>query len=141
MDRLVSTEWLAKELGTADLRIVDCTVKFEVDDAGLRIDSGRAGWEVAHIPGSSHVDLLRALSDPSTAAPMMCPPADRFAAVMESVGVDDGCRVVLYDAQMNAWAARVWWMLRAFGFERAAVLDGGWRAWSGEGRPVAEGPE
>lgn len=42
---------------------------------------------------------------------------------------------------MNAWAARVWWMLRSFGFDRAAVLDGGWRAWSSEERPVAEGPE
>jgi thiosulfate/3-mercaptopyruvate sulfurtransferase len=62
MNRLVSTEWLAKELGASDLRIVDCTVKFEVND-GLRIDSGRAGWETAHIPGSCHVDLLGALSD------------------------------------------------------------------------------
>jgi len=141
MDRLVSTEWLAKELGAPDLRIVDCTVKFEVNDAGLQIDSGRAAWEAAHIPGSCHVDLLRALSDPATAVPMMCPPPDQFAAAMESVGVGDECRVVLYDGQMNAWAARVWWMLRAFGFDRAAVLDGGWRAWSSEGRPVGEGPE
>ena len=140
MDRLVSTEWLAKELGAADLRVVDCTVQFEVE-SGLRIESGRAAWETAHIPGSYHVDLLRALSDPSSTIPMMCPPADQFAAAMESVGVGDESRVVLYDAQMNAWAARVWWMLRSFGFDRAAVLDGGWRAWSNGEHPVAEGPE
>lgn len=141
MDRLVSTAWLEKELGAPDLRILDCTVKFEVGDAGLQIDSGRAAWEEAHIPGSQHVDLLMALSDASTPVPMMCPPAEQFAAAMESVGIGDGCRVILYDAQMNAWAARVWWMLRAFGFDEAAVLDGGWRAWSSEGRPVATGPE
>lgn len=141
MDRLVSTEWLEKQLGAPDLRIVDCTVKFDVSDAGVKIDSGHADWEAAHIPGSQHVDLLRALSDPSESVPMMCPPAEQFAAAMESVGVGDGCRVMLYDGQMNAWAARVWWMLRAFGFDEAAVLNGGWRAWSSEGRPVATGPE
>ena len=141
VDRLVSTEWLETELDAPDLRILDCTVKFDVSDAGVKIDSGRADWETVHIPGSQHVDLLRALSDPSTSVPMMCPPAEQFAAAMESVGVGDGCRVVLYDAQMNAWAARVWWMLRAFGFDGATLLDGGWRAWSSEGRPVATGPE
>lgn len=141
MDRLVSTEWLEKELGAPDLRILDCTVKFDVSDGGPQIDSGRAAWDAAHIPGSRHVDLLGALSDASTSVPMMCPPPEQFAAAMESVGVGDGCRVVLYDAQMNAWAARLWWMLRAFGFDGAAVLDGGWRAWSGEGRSVATDPE
>jgi thiosulfate/3-mercaptopyruvate sulfurtransferase len=141
VDRLVSTAWLEKELGAPDLRILDCTVKFDVSDAGVKIDSGHADWEAAHIPGSQHVDLLRTLSDPSTSVPMMCPRAERFAAAMESVGVGDDCRVVLYDGQMNAWAARVWWMLRAFGFDEAAVLDGGWRAWSSEGRPVAADPE
>jgi thiosulfate/3-mercaptopyruvate sulfurtransferase len=141
VDRLVSSEWLEKELGAADLRILDCTVKFGVGEDGLQIDSGRAAWEAAHIPGSRHVDLLGALADASAPVPMMCPPAEQFAGAMESAGVGDGCRVVLYDGQMNAWAARVWWMLWAFGFERAAVLDGGWRAWSGEDRPVATGPE
>ncbi len=46
-------------------------------------------------------------------------------------------RVVLYDRFVNMWAARVWWMLRAFGFDAAAVLDGGWKKWTLEGRPVA----
>jgi thiosulfate/3-mercaptopyruvate sulfurtransferase len=141
MDRLVSTAWLAKELGAPDLRVVDCTVNFEVDEDGLRIDSGLAAWEAGHIPGSCHVDLLTALSDPSSAVPMMCPSAEQFASAMEAIGVGDASRVVLYDVQMNAWAARVWWMLRAFGFDNAAVLDGGWRAWSAEGLPVAAGPE
>ena len=38
------------------------------------------------------------------------------------------------------WATRVWWMLRAFGFKRAAVLDGGWEKWKAEGRPVSAEP-
>jgi len=38
------------------------------------------------------------------------------------------------------WAARVWWMLRAFGFDHARVLDGGWTKWLAEGRPVSTEP-
>jgi len=141
MDRLVTSSWLEKELGAPDLRILDCTVIYKPTESGLEVNSGLEAWEAGHIPGSRHVDLRVALSDPSTPVPMMCPPAEQFAAAMESVGVGDGTRVVLYDGQMNAWAARVWWMLRAFGFDSAAVLDGGWRTWSGEQRPVATGGE
>jgi thiosulfate/3-mercaptopyruvate sulfurtransferase len=56
---------------------------------------------------------------------------------MSRHGVGDGVRVVLYDRAVNMWAARIWWMLRAFGFENAAVLDGGWKKWTVEGRAVA----
>jgi thiosulfate/3-mercaptopyruvate sulfurtransferase len=71
----------------------------------------------------------------------MLPPPGQFSAVMSGLGVDDGTRVVVYDSLMNVWAARVWWMLRAFGFDEAAVLDGGWRAWTADGRPVSTDPE
>ena len=52
----------------------------------------------------------------------------------------DAWPVVLYDASMSAWAARVWWMLRQVGFDRAAVLDGGLGAWNTEGRPLSTEP-
>jgi thiosulfate/3-mercaptopyruvate sulfurtransferase len=67
----------------------------------------------------------------------MMPPAEQFAEAMGRAGVGDGVRVVLYDRAVNMWAARVWWMLRAFGFDDAAVLNGGWKRWTVEGRPVA----
>jgi thiosulfate/3-mercaptopyruvate sulfurtransferase len=60
---------------------------------------------------------------------------------MSELGVGDRTRVVLYDSAMSAWASRVWWMLRAFGFDEAAVLDGGWRAWIADGRPTSTDPE
>ena len=49
-------------------------------------------------------------------------------------------RVILYDDFYNIWAARVWWMLRASGFDNAAVLNGGWHKWTQEGRPVSNRP-
>ena len=66
------------------------------------------------------------------------PPAAQFAAAMARLGVGDGTRVVLYDDMASIWAARVWWMLGAFGFDDAAVLDGGWTKWTREGRPVSD---
>jgi len=71
----------------------------------------------------------------------MVPPADQFSTVMAGLEVGEGSRVVLYDSAMNIWAARVWWMLRAFGFDQAAVLDGGWQAWIAEGRRTSTEPE
>jgi thiosulfate/3-mercaptopyruvate sulfurtransferase len=72
---------------------------------------------------------------------MMMPPAAQFADAMERYGVGDDSRVVLYDAGANTWAARVWWMLRAFGFRRAAILNGGLKKWTLEKRPLAAGAD
>ncbi len=135
MEQLVSTEWLAAHLGEPDLRILDATVDF--DPATGRAHSGRSKWEEGHVPGSNHADLLAALSDPESSVPLTMPSAERFSAAMQQLGVGDGHRVVLYDARQSMWAARVWWMLRAFGFDQAAVLDGGWAAWTQENRPVS----
>jgi thiosulfate/3-mercaptopyruvate sulfurtransferase len=137
---IVETDWLEERLGEPGLRVLDCTVFLHVTDTGVRPESGRAAWARAHIPGSVFADLLDDLSDHSTPLPVMMPPADQFAAAMSGYGVGDGVHVVLYDAAMNMWAARVWWMLRSLGFDRAAVLDGGWRKWTREGRAVSTEP-
>ncbi len=142
MEQLVSTAWLADQLGSPDLRILDCTVTMEVrPDGGRGYGTGRPAWEAGHIPGSTHVDLVEDLSDASTSLPFMLPPPEQFAAVMGQLGIGPDSRVVLYDSYANAWAARVWWMLRAFGFDEAAVLDGGWRAWMADGRASSTEPE
>ena len=67
----------------------------------------------------------------------MLPSAQQFAEVMSRHGVGDGTRVVLYDGFMNAWAARLWWMLRTYGFDEVAVLNGGWHKWKKEGRQTS----
>jgi thiosulfate/3-mercaptopyruvate sulfurtransferase len=70
----------------------------------------------------------------------MKPSAETFAAAMSRFGVGEGTNVVLYSTTTPQWATRVWWLLRTFGFDDAAVLDGGWQKWSREGRPVETGP-
>ena len=103
-------------------------------------ESVRGAWEEGHIPGSAFADLTTDLSDPNARLPFTMPSAARFADAMSAIGVGPGTRVVTYDANMSMWAARVWWMLRAMGFDAAAVLDGGWKKWSAEGRPVSQQP-
>ena len=75
---------------------------------------------------------------PGIYAPM--PLAEQFASVMSRIGVGEGTRAVLYDDFLGMYAARIWWMLRAFGFDDAAVLNGGWQKWQREGRPVSTEP-
>jgi thiosulfate/3-mercaptopyruvate sulfurtransferase len=135
---LVETEWLAQHLQDPNVRVLECTVYLHPKpDKGFRAESGRGKWAESHIPGSGFADLTGDLSDNSGPLMYMMPPAAQFADAMGRLGVGDGVRVILYDRQVNMWAARVWWMLRAFGFENAAVLNGGWKKWTLEGRPVA----
>ena len=137
---LVETDWLAERLGDPDLRVFDCSVGLQLQTGGARVESGRDAWERGHIPGSGFLDLPGDLSDRGTDLRFMMPPAEQFAEVMSRSGVGASERVVLYDTATGSWAARIWWMLRAFGFDDAAVLNGGLRRWTSEGRPVSSEP-
>ena len=141
---LIETGALEASLGAPGLHIVDCTTWLKPaepgDDAPYRVVPGRAEYDAAHIPGAVFLDIQGTISDPDTRLRFMAPPAERFAEAMGALGIGDESRVVLYSAGSIMWATRVWWMLRAFGFERAAVLDGGWEKWRAEGRPVSSAP-
>ncbi|MGB5485419.1 3-mercaptopyruvate sulfurtransferase, partial [Parasphingorhabdus sp.] len=135
MELLVTTEWLANELGASDLRIVDAT-KF-MADAGR---NPAAEYEAGHIPGAVFMDLGE-LTDASNPVENMLPPAEKFASRMQSLGLGDGSRVVLYDDSPLKSAARAWWMLTIFGAHEVAILDGGIAKWKAEGRPLETGKE
>lgn len=140
MDSLVSTEWLASHLTDPDLIVLDCSVRTEQTGDGLTNISGLGDYQRGHVPGAGFADLKGALSDPDSPIEFAPPPPEVFCAAMGRLGVGDDSRVVLYDASMSAWAARVWWMLRWVGFDRAAILDGGVNAWSAAGHPLSTEP-
>jgi thiosulfate/3-mercaptopyruvate sulfurtransferase len=134
MDALVSTEWLAGELGAPDLRVVDATWFLDASrDAANE-------YEAEHIPGAVFMDLA-ALADDKTELPMMLPSAEKFASRMQSLGLGDGSRIILYDNSPQHTSARAWWMLHLFGAHAVAILDGGLAKWKAEGRDVATGKE
>lgn len=133
MDLLVTTDWLAKELGASDLRIVDATM--------FMPDSGRnaaAEYEGGHISGAVFMDLEE-LADTNNAHPNMLPPAEKFASRMQSLGLGDGSRIVVYDDSPFKSATRAWWMLTLFGAHDVAILDGGIAKWKAEGRALETG--
>ena len=141
---LIETGELETILAVPELRIVDCTTWLKPaepgDDAPYSVVPGRAEYDAGHIPGAVFLDIQGTISDPDTRFKFMAPSAERFADAMGTLGIGDDSRVVLYSAGSIMWATRVWWMLRAFGFDRAAVLDGGWEKWKAEGRPVSAEP-
>jgi len=138
MDMLVTTDWLGQHLEDPDLVVLDCTVVTEPEEGGgFHNVSGRAHYDAGHIPSAGFADLKGDLSDTDSPIEFAVPTPERFCAVMGALGVGDETRVVLYDASLSAWAARVWWMLRWVGFDRAAVLDGGLRTWTAQGRPLS----
>ncbi len=140
---LISAEALAALLGSADLRCYDCTTYLEPADPGadvpFRVVSGREAFRAAHIPGADFLELQDELSAGDTRVLFMMPPAVQLARAFGRHGLGDGSRVVLYSIGSMMWATRVWWMLRSIGFDRAAVLDGGFDLWQAEGRPIERG--
>jgi thiosulfate/3-mercaptopyruvate sulfurtransferase len=144
-DYLVETDWLAAHLAEPDLRVLDCTVdRVTGPDGVIRLASGRDIWGRGHIPTSVFADFVNDLTDRDNPLPSMLPTAEQFADAMSRYGVGEGTRVVLYDGSRESWpmmwSARVWWMLKVFGFDEAAVLNGGWHKWTLEGRPVSTEP-
>lgn len=133
MDDLVSTGWLAQNLGEADLVVVDAS--WHMPASGR---SGREEYLAAHIPGARFLDI-DAVADTSSGLPHMLPPADEFGRAMEELGVGRNDRIIVYDNSPTRNAARGWFMLRHFGAERVAILDGGFQKWLAEGRPTESG--
>lgn len=137
-DTLVTAEWLSQHIDDADLVVLDCSVVFERDENGeMQSISGRANYEAGHIPNAGFADLTADLSDADSALRYAVPTPEEFAAAMSELGVGDDTRVVLYDSLSSIWAARVWWMLRWIGFDRAALLNGGIDAWTDAGYPLS----
>ncbi|MET9639792.1 rhodanese-like domain-containing protein [Streptomyces virginiae] len=120
---LVGADWLAARLGAPGLVVFDASV-------GAHRAAGH------RIPGARPFDLDGALSDHAAPAPHTMPGPAGFTDALRSLGVYDTDTVVVYDGAGIYSSARAWWMLRAMGFDRAAVLDGGLPAWTAAGLPV-----
>ncbi len=136
---LVETEWLARHLG--DVVVLDCTTHLIPDPRITYIvKPGREDFENGHIPGAQFCDVSRDVSDTSQKLSFMRPPPEDFAAAMRRFGISNDTRVITYSTSNPWWATRVWWLLREFGHDNAAVLNGGRQKWTAENRPLEAGP-
>jgi thiosulfate/3-mercaptopyruvate sulfurtransferase len=133
MGPLVTTEWLADELGKPDLIVFDAT-KYLPNEP----KDGKTEFLATHILGARYFDIDE-VADQDTDLPHMVPTPGRFAKLMVAMGVSNTSRLIFYDQKGLASAARGWWLMRLFGHDNATVLDGGLPKWRAEGRPVQSG--
>lgn len=142
---VISGSWLESKLPAPELRVLDATVI--LDPNSWQANSGLDQWKRGHVPGSAFIDLIEDVSDPAGDEGLppgihayRLPSAEQFARVLGSYGVTESSPVVVYDSSAGMWASRLWWLLRYFGNDNVAVLDGGWDRWVAEGRPVSTDP-
>ncbi len=132
-DPLVSTEWLAQNLGQPALVVLDATVYLPNENK-----NARAEFAAARIPGARFFDINE-IADTDTDLPHMVPTAGRFAKLIGALGIGNDSFCVFYDQRGIFSAARGWWLMGLFGHDRAAVLDGGLPKWRREQRPTESG--
>jgi thiosulfate/3-mercaptopyruvate sulfurtransferase len=131
---LASTEWLAEEVGSPDVRIVDC--RWRPDGTGPSV------FGSGHLPGATYLDWRMELNDPpaeETSHALRLSSSASVVSFMRRAGVGDATTLVLYDDTLGLYAGRAWWSLRVYGFESARILDGGFPAWVAESRPLSTG--
>lgn len=133
---LVSADALRDALHRDDLVLLDARAVL------ADRSRSRAQYEASHLPGARFADLESDLSTPGAPGGRHpWPDNDAFADVLSRWGLRPADQVVVYDAADGALAAaRVWFMLKAWGHEHVAVLDGGWNRWIELGYPVDAEP-
>jgi len=131
---LVDTEWLAAHLDDDDVKVIDSSFYLPAEKR-----DPRAEYAAAHIPGAVFFDIDE-VADKTIPLPHMFPSPETFDAAAGALGIGNGDTVISYDGGKLTGACRAWWMFRAFGHDRVAVLDGGMSKWRAEGRAVSADP-
>lgn len=117
---LVSTDWVAAHLEDPSVRLL------ESDEDVLVYDSG-------HLPGALKLDWVDELNDPIERDYIG---REAMEHLLRSKGVGADTTIVLYGDRNNWWATYAFWVLRLFGVERLAIMDGGRQRWIDEERPL-----
>ncbi|WP_158735378.1 sulfurtransferase [Alteribacillus sp. YIM 98480] len=134
MRYLVTSGWLEQQLNKKEYRVVDC--RFHLDAPY----KGRDLYKEGHIPGAVYFDLEMDMSaeEENHGGRHPLPDMNDFAEKLSNCGIDKSTKVVAYDDQGGAMAARFWWMLMYLGHKDVYVLDRPFSIWKEEKRPVEQ---
>jgi thiosulfate/3-mercaptopyruvate sulfurtransferase len=130
---LKSTEWLAGQIGKANVVIIDGSFYLATQKR-----DAKAEYAAGHIPGAVFFDI-ETIADDSTDLPHMLPGPAQFGKAAGALGISDSDTIIVYDGVGLNSAPRVWWTFRIFGAKNVFILDGGLPAWKAEGRPIEAG--
>lgn len=131
---MISKQWLLARLYEPDLVIIDC--RFSMGDT----QAGRIAYEEDHIPGAVYFDLELDLSSPISqhGGRHPLPDMDKFIKTLERNGINNESRIIAYDDQGGAMAARLWWLLQYLGHSATYVMNEGFSNWKKSGYPVSD---
>jgi thiosulfate/3-mercaptopyruvate sulfurtransferase len=133
---LVEAAWLRSRLGETGLTVVDC--RYRLGKPG----AGEPAWLDGHIPRAAFLDVDQDLAaEPGERGRHPLPDPADFEAAARRAGIGRESTVVAYDEAGEGGAVRLWWLLRHFGHDAVAVLNGGLRAWRAEGGELRGGRE
>jgi thiosulfate/3-mercaptopyruvate sulfurtransferase len=130
----VGVDWLADHLDAPDVVVVDGS--WHLPTTGR---DARAEYLAGHIPGAVFFDI-DAIADTASGLPHMLPKPEAFASAVRKLGIGDGQKIVVYDAQGLFSAPRVRWTFRTMGARDVVILEGGLAAWVAAGHPLESGP-
>ncbi len=132
---LVSVEWLHQHLDDDEVIVLDASWHLPGKER-----CGREEWEDLHIPGALFFDYDDEIKNQQTQLPRMLPDESLFTESVRKLGVNEDSLVVVYDSNAMFSSCRAWWMFRAMGHRRVAVLDGGLLAWQAAGYSLNDKP-
>lgn len=118
---LVEPNWLTQPLSAGELVIIDVRPQSE--------------YKLGHIPGAANLPISQ-ITDAKNPVRGMLFPKEQFEGVMRAMGVNQDSTVVIYDVGNTPNTARLFWALHYFGFERIAIMNGGFAQWRKQGLPV-----
>ncbi|MGG7517965.1 3-mercaptopyruvate sulfurtransferase [Allorhizobium undicola] len=127
---VVSAEWVQKQLGAPQFRIVDASWYLPSHNR-----NGAEEYARGHIPGAVFFDQDQ-IADHSTGLPHTLPSPETFAEAVGKLGIAETDTIVVYDGPGLFSSPRVWWMFRIMGAPNVFVLDGGLDGWKAENRPL-----
>ena len=128
---LCDTEWLGDHLDDPNVRVVDCDQFMEYRRGHIR--------NAVAIMAPHHYVKETGYERAPKAHPLVMP-QEPFTDLMARMGIDENTTVVTYDQSASLYAARFWWVLGLYGHTDVKVLNGGWRKWFDEGRPLSIDP-
>lgn len=140
----VTPEWLAANLDNQNIRVVDATIFFDLDEEEL-LKSGKKQYQTHHIPGAVEANLFE-LSNPQAKLPFTIAKHEDFIKALEDLGISNHTHVVIYDSgpqvgvdfSASIWAARLAWQMLWAGLENVSILEGGFDRWLAENRPISK---
>lgn len=128
---LVSIQWLAEHHHHSDLTLLDASWHMPLTNR-----NGYQEWLNERIGHAQFFDFDREVCDQDASLPHMMPPPQHFELSAQMLGINNESIIVVYDSLGIFSSPRVWWMFKAMGFNKVAVLDGGLPAWKEAGLTV-----